>query len=66
VWAGNTAVADLSLVLPHTVLPPVLQVAACCLYIICRQEDKPFMLIDLSDMLQVQFILSCGGGGGIC
>eukprot|EP00775_Hariotina_reticulata_P001854 gene1854-2188_t len=29
------------------------QVAACCLYIICRQEDKPFMLIDLSDMLQV-------------
>jgi transcription initiation factor TFIIIB Brf1 subunit/transcription initiation factor TFIIB len=31
----------------------VAQVAACCLYIICRQESKPFMLIDLSDLLQV-------------
>ena len=30
-----------------------LQVAAACLYIICRQENKPFMLIDFSDRLQV-------------
>lgn len=29
------------------------QVAAACLYIICRQEEKPFMLIDYSDLLQV-------------
>ncbi|KAK9803483.1 hypothetical protein WJX73_006996 [Symbiochloris irregularis] len=29
------------------------QVAAACLYIICRQENKPFMLIDFSDQLQV-------------
>lgn len=29
------------------------QVAAACLYIICRQEGKPFMLIDFSDYLQV-------------
>ncbi len=27
--------------------------AAACLYIICRQEAKPFMLIDFSDALQV-------------
>jgi transcription initiation factor TFIIIB Brf1 subunit/transcription initiation factor TFIIB len=33
------------------------QVAACCLYIICRQESKPFMLIDLSDLLQVSRML---------
>ena len=32
----------------------VAQVAACCLYIICRQEAKPFMMIDLSDLLQVK------------
>ena len=29
------------------------QVAAACLYIICRQDAKPFMLIDFSDALQV-------------
>ena len=29
------------------------QVAAACLYIVCRQEGKPFMLIDFSDALQV-------------
>ena len=29
------------------------QVAAACLYIICRQDNKPFMLIDFSDQLQV-------------
>jgi transcription factor IIIB subunit 2 len=32
------------------------QVAACCLYIICRLDTKPFMLLDYSDLLQV------GGG----
>ena len=26
--------------------------AGACLYIVCRQENKPFMLIDFSDMLQ--------------
>ncbi len=31
----------------------VAHVAAACLYIICRQETKPFMLIDYSDLLQV-------------
>jgi len=29
------------------------QVAAACLYLICRQDAKPFMLIDFSDALQV-------------
>ncbi|KAI5073301.1 hypothetical protein GOP47_0011314 [Adiantum capillus-veneris] len=29
-----------------------IQVAAACLYIICRQEQKPFLLIDFSDCLQ--------------
>lgn len=28
------------------------QVAAACLYIICRQENKPYMLIDFSDSIQ--------------
>ncbi|KAJ7281230.1 hypothetical protein O6H91_Y363100 [Diphasiastrum complanatum] len=28
------------------------QVAAACLYIVCRQESKPYMLIDFSDCLQ--------------
>lgn len=28
-------------------------VAAACLYLICRQENKPFFLIDFSDALQV-------------
>lgn len=30
-----------------------LQVAACCLYTVCRLETKPYMLIDFSDTLQV-------------
>ena len=25
------------------------QVAAACLYVVCRQENKPYLLIDLSD-----------------
>ena len=29
------------------------QVAAACLYVYCRQEGKPFMLIDFSDALQI-------------
>ena len=29
------------------------QVAAACLYVVCRQEGKPFMLIDFSDALQI-------------
>ncbi|XP_002970826.2 transcription factor IIIB 60 kDa subunit [Selaginella moellendorffii] len=29
------------------------QVAAACLYIVCRQENKPYLLIDFSDSLQV-------------
>lgn len=34
------------------------QVAGACLYIVCRQEGKPFMLIDFSDMLQTNvFVL---------
>ncbi len=33
--------------------PPPLQVAATCLYIVCRQEKKPYMLIDFSDHLSV-------------
>ena len=28
------------------------QVAAACLYIICRQESRPYMLIDFSDVVQ--------------
>lgn len=31
----------------------VRQVAAACLYIVCRQDAKPFMLIDFSDALQI-------------
>ena len=27
--------------------------AAACLYVVCRQEGKPFMLIDFSDALQI-------------
>ena len=27
------------------------QVVGACLYIVCRQEDKPYMLIDISDLL---------------
>jgi transcription factor IIIB 90 kDa subunit len=30
-----------------------MQVAAACLYIVCRQDEKPYMLIDFSDALQV-------------
>ncbi|KAL0050009.1 hypothetical protein WJX82_002680 [Trebouxia sp. C0006] len=34
------------------------QVAGACLYIFCRQEQKPFMLIDISDVLQINvFVL---------
>jgi len=29
------------------------QVAAACLYLVCRQDKKPFLLIDFSDALQV-------------
>lgn len=29
------------------------QVAAACLYLFCRQDEKPFLLIDFSDALQV-------------
>jgi len=29
------------------------QVAAACLYLVCRQDSKPFLLIDFSDVLQV-------------
>ncbi|KAL4527312.1 hypothetical protein Ndes2526B_g08985 [Nannochloris sp. 'desiccata'] len=29
------------------------QVAAACLYLVCRQDSKPFLLIDFSDALQV-------------
>ena len=29
------------------------QVAAACLYAVCRQDGKPFMLIDFADALQV-------------
>lgn len=29
------------------------QVAAACLYLVCRQDEKPFLLIDFSDALQV-------------
>eukprot|EP00899_Mesostigma_viride_P022878 jgi/Mesvir1/3775/Mv08222-RA.1 len=28
------------------------QVAGACLYLVCRQESKPYMLIDFSDILQ--------------
>ena len=31
--------------------------AAACLYIICRQDSKPFMLIDFSDALQLNVFL---------
>ena len=30
-----------------------MQVAAACIYIICRQEGLPYMLLDFSDILQV-------------
>ena len=33
------------------------QVAGSCLYIVCRQEDKPYMLIDFSDALQTNVYL---------
>eukprot|EP00898_Chlorokybus_atmophyticus_P004409 jgi/Chlat1/496/Chrsp103S01101 len=34
------------------------QVAAACLYLVCRQENRPFMLIDFSDSLQTNvFVL---------
>ncbi|CAI7842686.1 unnamed protein product [Closterium sp. NIES-54] len=31
----------------------VAQVAAACLYLACRQEKKPFLLIDFADLLQI-------------
>lgn len=31
-----------------------MQVAAACLYLVCRQDAKPFLLIDFSDALQVK------------
>ena len=33
------------------------QVAAACLYIVCRQDKKPFMLIDFSDALQINVFM---------
>jgi transcription factor IIIB subunit 2 len=30
------------------------QVAAACLYLLCRQDGKPFLLIDFSDALQAR------------
>eukprot|EP00873_Tetraselmis_striata_P036499 jgi/Tetstr1/456763/TSEL_043460.t1 len=29
------------------------QVAAACMYIVCREENRPFMMIDFSDTLQI-------------
>jgi transcription factor IIIB subunit 2 len=40
----------------------VAQVAAACLYVVCRLDGQPFMLIDFSDMLQVG-TWCCGGAG---
>ena len=35
-----------------------MQIAAASIYIICRQEGHPFMLLDFSDVLQVNvFVL---------
>ena len=35
-----------------------LQIAAATIYIICRQEGHPFMLLDFADVLQVNvFVL---------
>lgn len=31
----------------------LVQVAATCVYIYCRQENKPYMLIDFSDQLSL-------------
>lgn len=41
------------------------QVAAACLYLVCRQDSKPFLLIDFSDVLQVrrQQGSACRGSG---
>lgn len=36
------------------------QVAAACLYLVCRQDGKPFLLIDFSDALQVN-VFTLGG-----
>ena len=30
------------------------QVAAACLYLVCRQDSKPYLLIDFSDALQAR------------
>ena len=37
--------------------PCCAQVAAACLYIVCRQDSKPFMLIDFSDALQINVFM---------
>jgi transcription initiation factor TFIIIB Brf1 subunit/transcription initiation factor TFIIB len=34
----------------------LMQVAAACLYIVCRQDEKPYMLIDFSDALQARHV----------
>lgn len=42
---------------PSTLLispPEHLQVAAACLYVVCRQDSRPYMLIDFSDVLQAR------------
>ena len=36
------------------------QVAGACLYIICRQESRPYMLIDFSDVLQTNVYILGG------
>lgn len=33
------------------------QVAASCIYIICRQDKKPFLLIDFSDALRINLFV---------
>ena len=30
-----------------------MQVAGACLYVYCRQDKQPYMLIDISDALQI-------------
>lgn len=42
------------------------QVAAACLYLVCRQDGKPFLLIDFSDALQVGMSVCAAGVGGRC
>lgn len=35
----------------------LMQVAAACIYCMCREEHQPFMLIDFSDALQASSIV---------